>query len=162
MLSRLLRHPPSRDPAVQFVRYGIVAGLGYLLAVAFYSGELELGIAPYLALGVAFALNGLFNFALLRRWTFPPSGRSAGSDLRRFCGSAGASLVVNYASFAVLYSAAGVPATTSQRVAILIAAPVTFLFNRLWSFAAHPAARAPQLDDASTPASARKASYSRM
>jgi putative flippase GtrA len=161
-LKRLLRDPPSGNPAIQFVRYGIIAGSGYLLAIVSYSGELALGIAPYPALGVAFMLNGLYNFALLRRWAFPPSGRTASSDLRRFCGAAGASFAVNYASFAVLYSAVGLLASTSQRLAILIAAPVTFLVNRLWSFRTHMAQGERQADCVSTPASARKASYSRM
>ncbi len=120
--------------AGQMARYGIVVACGYLLAIAFYSGEQSVGVPPYAALGVAFVLNGLFNFALLRAWAFPPSGRSVGSDLRRFCIVASASFVVNYSSFAVLYSVAELRATTAQRVSILIAAPVTFLASRLWSF----------------------------
>lgn len=121
----------------------MVAG-GYLLAIAFYAGELGVGIYPYPALGVAFVLNALFNFALLRMWAFPPSGRSLTSDLRRFGVVAAASFVVNYSCFAALYSLVGLRATVSQRLAILIAAPVTFLANRLWSFRAGvPAASRP-------------------
>jgi putative flippase GtrA len=89
-------------------------------------------------------LNALFNFALLRMWAFPPSGRSLASDLRRFGVVAAASFVVNYSCFAALYSLVGLRATVSQRLAILIAAPVTFLANRLWSFRARvPAASRP-------------------
>ncbi len=157
-----LRRPPSDNASIQLVRYGIVAGIGYLLAIAFYSGELAIGVAPYLALGVAFVLNGLFNFAMLRAWAFPPSGRAATSDLGRFCVAAGVSFAVNYASFAILYSAIGLTATTSQRLAILIAAPVTFLANRLWSFRARRPSSKDQDDGAVRPDSARNASYSRM
>jgi putative flippase GtrA len=131
---RLVRSPASHHPGHQLVRYGIVAGCGYLLAIAFYSGELAVGIGPYPALGIAFVLNGLFNFTLIRVWAFPPSGRAVRSDLTRFWIVAAVSFVFNYASFAVLYSAIGIGASTSQRLAILIAAPVTFLLNRLWSF----------------------------
>lgn len=138
----------GRGLSGQIVRYVIVVGCGYLLAIAFYSGELDVGVPPYPALGVAFVLNGLFNFALLRVWAFPPSGRGVGSDLRRFCVVATASFVVNYASFAVLYSALGLRATSAQRLAILIAAPVTFLANRLWSFRV----RAAKLESATTEA----------
>jgi putative flippase GtrA len=133
----LVRSPASHHPAHQLVRYGIVAGCGYLLAIAFYSGELAVGIAPYPALGIAFVLNGLFNFTLIRIWAFPPSGRAVKSDLSRFAIVAAVSFVFNYASFAILYSAIGLGASTSQRLAILIAAPVTFLLNRLWSFRSH-------------------------
>jgi putative flippase GtrA len=120
----------------QMARYGAVVAVGFLLAIGFYTGEIDVGVPPYLALGIVFVLNGIFNFSLLRAWAFPPSGRSLGSDLRRFSVVAAGNFVVNYSSFAVLYSAIGLHATTAQRLAIVIAAPVTFLANRLWSFRA--------------------------
>lgn len=145
------------------LRYGLVVTSGYLLAIALYSGELTIGIAPYVGLGVAFVLNGLYNFALIRTWAFPPSGRSMRSELGRFCVVAAGSFVVNYASFALLYSAIALGAATSQRLAILIAAPVTFLGNRLWSFRRHAASQTAPQPAALPPAtSERKASYSRM
>lgn len=118
----------------QIVRYGTVVSCGYLLAIALYSAELDIGVPAYPGLGIVFVLNGLFNFSLLRAWVFPPSGRGVAADLGRFCGAAALSAVVNYASFAVLYSAIGLHATLAQRLAIVIAAPVSFLANRLWSF----------------------------
>jgi putative flippase GtrA len=122
--------------AGEIVRYGAVVACGYVLAIALYAVELDVGVPAYPALGVAFVVNALFNFSLFRAWVFPASGRSLGSDLARFCMAAALSAVVNYASFAVLYSAIGMHATLAQRLAILIAAPVTFLANRLWSFRA--------------------------
>jgi putative flippase GtrA len=157
-----LRQPPNDRVGGQLFRYGIVVGCGYLLAIAAYSGELGLGIAPYLALGIAFVLNGLFNFALLRAWTFPPSGRPVTTDLARFCMAAAASFVVNYASFALLYSFVGLAADVSQRLAILLAAPVTFLANRLWSFRREGLRPTHQSVEDLAPDSARKTSYSRM
>jgi putative flippase GtrA len=130
---RILRGPGEKVFG-QLVRYGIAAASGYLLAIAFYTGELSIGVPPYLGLGIAFAVNGLYNFGLMRLWAFPPTGRGIRSDLSRFCAVATASFAVNYASFAVLYSAIGLAAATAQRLAILVAAPVTFLANRLWSF----------------------------
>lgn len=122
--------------AGEIVRYGAVVACGYVLAIVLYAVELDIGVPAYTALGVAFVVNALFNFSLFRLWVFPASGRSLGSDLARFCVAAALSAVVNYASFAVLYSAIGMRATLAQRLAILIAAPVTFLANRLWSFRA--------------------------
>jgi putative flippase GtrA len=151
----------DRKITPQLLRYAIAAGSGYLLAIAFYAGELEIGIWAYLALGVAFVLNGLYNFALIRIWVFPPSGRRARSDLARFCSVAALSLVVNYASFAALYSGIGLVATTAQRLSILIAAPITFFANRLWSFRPQSPDRV-QLTDGSSSTSAKNESYSRM
>lgn len=135
-MKRFLQIARSHGITGQLVRYGIVAGSGYVLAIVFYSLEIDIGITPYLALGIAFVLNGIYNFSLVRLWAFPPSGRSLRSDLGRFCIAAGVSFLVNYASFAVLYSSIGLGAKTSQRLAVLIAAPVTFLINKHWSFRA--------------------------
>lgn len=160
--TRVASTKPSERLSGQLVRYGIVAASGYLLAIACYSGELAIGIPPYLGLGVAFVLNGLYNFALIRLWAFPPSGRSLRSDFIRFCTVAGGSFVVNYASFAILYSGIDLAAATSQRLAILIAAPVTFFANRLWSFRRHaePPLAQTVADERAT--AERNASYSRM
>jgi putative flippase GtrA len=136
-----LRLAPVAHPIAQLVRYGIVALCGYALAIVFYTGELAIDIPPYLALGIVFVINGIFNFSLIRAWAFPPSGRSLHHDLGRFCVVAAVSFVVNYASFAVLYSVVGLHPTVAQRLSILIAAPVTFLANRLWSFRAASPAR---------------------
>ena len=135
---------PARGGRVarEILRYGVVVACGYLLAIVLYSVELDIGVPAYAGLGIAFVLNGLFNFSLLRVWVFPPSGRGVGSDLGRFCIAAALSAVVNYAAFAVMYSAIGMHATLAQRLAIVIAAPVTFLANRLWSFRARVPSRA--------------------
>jgi len=136
-----LRLAPVEHPIAQLVRYGMVALSGYALAIVLYIGELAIGIAPYVAFGIVFVINGIFNFSLVRVWAFPPSGRRIHNDLGRFCVVAAASFVVNYASFAVLYSAVGLHPAVAQRLSILIAAPVTFLANRLWSFRAAGPAR---------------------
>jgi putative flippase GtrA len=159
-LAQALRKSTAERPVRQLARYAIVVGCGYLLAVAIYAGQLAIGIAPYLALGIAFILNGLFNFTCLRAWAFPSTGRGWSSDLRRFCVVAAASFVVNYASFAVLYSAIGFGAGTSQRLAIVIAAPVTFLANQIWAFRVHRLEPSPGYEAPDT--AARNESYSRM
>jgi putative flippase GtrA len=133
-MRRLLRADPDTSFLYHMARYGAVVGSGYLLAVTFYSGELAVGVAPYAGLGIAFVLNGLYNFTLVRLWAFPPSGRRLHSDLGRFSLVAALSLIVNYGSFAVLYSVVALGALTAQRLAILIAGPVTFFANRFWAF----------------------------
>jgi putative flippase GtrA len=162
LIRRLIAGRGSDRLTGQVIRYGIVAGSGYLLAIALYSGELAVGIPAYPALGIAFVLNGLYNFALVRVWAFPPSGGSLRSELGRFCSVAVLSLVINYGSFAILYSVMGLVATTSQRLAILIAAPVTFFANRLWSFRSRARQPVAQASCESLATSARNESYSRM
>jgi putative flippase GtrA len=138
-----MRAPRVDALAAQLLRYGAVVGCGYLVAISLYAGELGVGVPAYPALALTFVVNALFNFTLLRIWAFLPSGRSLASDLRRFGVVASASLAVNYSCFAALYSLAGLPAASAQKLAILIAAPVTYLANRLWSFRAEAATRSP-------------------
>lgn len=121
---------------VQLVRYVLVAGCGYLLAMMIYAAELVLGVPPYPSIIVAFVANGVFNFVAVRRWAFPTSGRKPASEFSRFCTVALCSLLINYGSFAVLYSILGLPPILAQALAIAIAAPFGFLANRLWSFRA--------------------------
>jgi putative flippase GtrA len=139
----VIRSPPSERAGSQLVRYGVVAGAGYVLAVAIYALALRVGVPPYAAITVAFVLNGLFNFAMLRLWTFPSTGRRAHSEFQRFVAVAAGSLIINYGSFALLYSVLGLPPTLAQAIAIAIAAPFGFLANRLWSFRASALAEAP-------------------
>jgi putative flippase GtrA len=120
----------------QLARYLIVGGCGYVLAMACYAAELAAGVDPYPAIIGAFVLNGVFNFLLFRLWAFPRSGRSATSEAPRFVVVALASLAVNAGSFSLLYSLLGMPPLPAQALAIVIATPVGFVANRLWSFGA--------------------------
>jgi putative flippase GtrA len=128
----------------QLLRYGAVVGSGYLLAIACYPLELAIGIPPYLAFGITFVANGAYNFGLLRAWVFEPSGRRLRSEIGRFSLVAALSLLVNYAAFTALYATAALSASAAQRTAIVLAAPVGFLANRMWSFRAQLAPDASQ------------------
>lgn len=133
-LTQTLRRPPDDDPRGQAVRYLIVAGCGYVLAMSLYVAELAVGVPPYPAIAFVFVANGFFNFVMVRLWAFPPSGRRVRSEMTRFWVVAAGSLTVNYSSFAVLYSGLGVTPTVAQAIAIAIAAPFGFIANRLWAF----------------------------
>lgn len=137
-LRYVARQPAANHTRVQVLRYLIVGSSGYLLAVSVYALLLAAGAHPYPAVAVIFVLNGAFNFVLLRSWAFPSSERATHAELWRFCVVACGSLVVNYSSFALLYSVAGASALPAQAMAIIIATPVGFLANRYWSFRAVP------------------------
>jgi putative flippase GtrA len=134
LVRQILGREGRHDVAGQFARYLIVGGCGYVLAMAVYGGQLAIGVAPYPAIVAAFVLNGVFNFVMFRRWAFPASGRAVHSEAPRFVVVALGSLAVNAGSFAVLYSLLGVPPFPAQALAIVIATPVGFVANRLWSF----------------------------
>ena len=125
---------PRGESAGQLTRYVVVGACGYVLAMALYAIEIALGVDPYVAVPPVFVANGLFNFFVNRHWSFPRSGLPLRTELGRFCVVALGSLVVNYASLYLLYDVAGLPAVPAQALAIVIATPVGFLGNKLWSF----------------------------
>jgi putative flippase GtrA len=129
---RLSRGAPTH--AEQLIRYLVVGGCGYLLAMAIYAGQYAAGVSAYAAVPAAFVLNGAWNFVLNRWWSFPPTGRPVRTELTRFCVVAAASLVANYSVLYLLHHVAGMAAVPAQALAIVIVTPVGFLGNKLWSF----------------------------
>ena len=129
---------PARAPGHtgQLVRYIIVGGCGYVLAMALYATEIAVGVSAYAAVPVAFVANGIFNFVLNRAWSFPASGLPVRTELLRFSGVAAASLVANYSVFYVLHGAAGMSPVPAQALTIVLVTPIGFLGNKLWSFRA--------------------------
>ena len=122
------------ESARQLARYVVVGVCGYALAMALYAIEIAAGVDPYVAVPPVFAANGLFNFFLNRHWSFPRSGLPLRTELARFCVVALGSLVVNYTSLYLLHGVAGLEPVPAQAIAIVIATPVGFLGNKLWSF----------------------------
>jgi len=125
---------PADASAGQLTRYVIVGACGYLLAMALYAAEIAAGMNPYVAVPPVFIANGLFNFFLNRHWSFPRSGLGLRTELSRFCVVALGSLAVNYTSLYLLHDVAGLAPVPAQALAIVIATPVGFLGNKLWSF----------------------------
>jgi putative flippase GtrA len=122
------------DHRHQLVRYVIVGGCGYVIAMAIYAIGLASGASAYAAIIPAFVLNGAFNFVVNRRWSFPASGRPVRSELFRFCVVAAGTLVANYCVMYLLHDVAGLAAIPAQAITILAVVPVGFLGNKLWSF----------------------------
>lgn len=131
---RLIEGVLADGPRGEALRYLIVGGCGYVLAMALYASEVWSGVPTFAAVPLAFVANGLFNFFLNRYWSFPASGRRISSELGRFAVVALASLIVNYAMLYILHVVAGIPAVPAQAIAIVVATPVGFVGNKLWSF----------------------------
>lgn len=128
---------PPRHQGEEVVRFLVVGGLGYLLAMLLYAGEIAVGVSAYAAVPLVFIANGLFNFTLNRHWSFPRSGRRMHDELRRFSVVAAVSLLVNYSVLYLLYGSGALPPVPAQAVAIIVATPIGFLGNKLYSFARH-------------------------
>jgi putative flippase GtrA len=128
-----------RTPAnwIQFVKFCLVGGSGYVVNLAVYSfclRELEL---YFLAAAVcSFLVSVSSNYALNRIWTFCDGrGHVASQGFRYLVVSTGA-LCGNLAFLALLVSL-GVEKLPAQAAAIVLVMPVSFLGNKLWTFRAY-------------------------
>lgn len=120
----------------QLAKFCCVGGSGYAINL----GVFALGVGPLgqhhlVAATLAFVVAVTNNFLLNRSWTFgSPDGRRRFQALRFLCVSL-AAFVVSAALLELLVSRLDAPAVLAQAVAIACVMPLSFLGNKLWSFA---------------------------
>jgi dolichol-phosphate mannosyltransferase len=118
----------------RFARFALVGGAGYLVNLAVYTTLVHAADVVYIAAAtVSFGVAVTHNYLLNRSWTFRDA-RGA------FFGQGARFLVVSIGALGVnlfllqLFVAAGGTKVFAQAVAIVLALPVNFIGNRLWSF----------------------------
>lgn len=120
----------------QLLRFLAVGASGYAVNLivyeAFHSG---LGVNYLVAAVPAFLVALANNFFWNRHWTFAAGTGHAGFQAARFVVVSLAAFVVNLVALKLLVHFGGVAELPAQAMAILIATPVNFLGNKLWSFA---------------------------
>lgn len=126
-----------RKPAnwFQLVRFAVVGGSGYVVnLVTFALCFHALGIDYRLAAVVAFVVAVANNFTWNRLWTFRARDGHAGFQAARFFAVSVAAFAVSFVVLQALVSWAGMPEVLAQATAIVVATPLNFLGNKLWSF----------------------------
>ena len=120
----------------QLLRFLAVGASGYVVNLAVFAASHSwLGADYRLAATIAFVVALANNFFWNRHWTFDAGAGHAGFQAVRFVAVSIAAFVVNLVALELLVQAAGIAELPAQAVAILIAMPVNFLGNKLWSFA---------------------------
>ena len=127
-----LRHGPNW---LQLVRFGLVGASGYVVNLVTFALLVHAaGIDYRLAATAAFVAALTNNFWWNRHWTFRAGHGNAGFQAARF-------LIVSLAAFGLglvvlqgLVVVAGLAKVPAQAIAVLVAMPVNFLGNRLWTF----------------------------
>ena len=120
---------------LQFGRYAIVGVIGYAISIGsfalLYHG---VGCSALISATGAFCLALANNFWWNRHWTFRAGEGHAGFQATRF-------VIINIAAFIfslgvlrLMIDVAGLPAVTSQAIAVLAAAGPNFVAHRIWSF----------------------------
>jgi dolichol-phosphate mannosyltransferase len=126
-----------RRPAnwLQLVRFACVGASGYAVNLAVFALCVHpLGVDYRVAAGIAFLVAVTNNFVLNRHWTFDARGGRAGFQAARFFAVSLAAFAFNLLWLAVLVDGFDVAKVPAQAAAIIIATPISFLGNKLWSF----------------------------
>ena len=129
-----LRH---RRNWLQLAKFCAVGASGYVVNLCVFAlcvGPLDLHHLA--AATAAFLVAVTNNFWWNRRWTFAARGGSASFQATRFFAVSVAAFVLAAAVLELLVSAFGVPEVPAQAVAIIVATPLNFIGNKMWSFGA--------------------------
>jgi dolichol-phosphate mannosyltransferase len=124
-----------RRPAnwLELIRYCTVGGSGYLVNVLTFAVVNQW--QPYVtAFCIAFVVAATNNFAWNRLWTFRVRHGVPHHQYARFLTVSAFALAIDLCVLALLVEAVGVSETVAAAAAIVVATPISFLGNKLWSF----------------------------
>ena len=134
-MHRRVRHGMRRRHNwFQLVRFGVVGASGYVVNLAIYAVLLELGLHYRGAATGAWVGGVLNNFWWNRHWTFGARDGHAGFQAARFFVVSFVVFLVSLAVLTLLVNA-GIAKLPAQAIAIIAVTPLSFLGNKLWSFA---------------------------
>ena len=127
-----------RRPAnwLQLVRFGLVGASGYIVNLTVFSLLVHAASVNYrLAAVGAFVVAVANNFWWNRHWTFRARSGHAGFQAARFFAVSIGAFAFNLLILELLVAGVGVAEVPAQAIAIVAATPLSFLGNKLWSFA---------------------------
>ena len=135
---RTRMHAGVRKPAnwLQLVRFGVVGASGYVVNLAVFTLLLHGAGAHYrLAATGAFVVAVANNFFWNRHWTFRARNGHAGFQAARFLTVSLVAFGFNLLMLELFIAGFGAPEVPAQALAIIMATPLSFIGNKLWSFA---------------------------
>jgi putative flippase GtrA len=120
----------------QLVRFAAVGASGYVVNLAVFTVcvhalSLDYRLAAFFAFLVAVTNNFVWN----RHWTFDAREGHAGHQSAKFFVVSVAAFIFNLIALQLLVESAGLAEVPAQAIAIVLATPVSFAGNKLWSFA---------------------------
>ncbi|WP_338662752.1 GtrA family protein [Pararoseomonas sp. SCSIO 73927] len=134
--------PPRRDLAAQFLRFGVVGTIGFLVDTAVLYAALGAGLGLYAGRALSYVAAASGNWALNRAWTFREAGRVTGRAAlgRQWALFLAVNLVgfaVNYGTYALLV--ANLPVAAAHPVLAVAAGSLAgmggnFLLSRRFVF----------------------------
>ena len=128
----VLRHPHNWHQLGKFLLVGLS---GYEVNLAIYTFSLKvLSVHHIAAATIAFAVAVLNNFWWNRHWTFAAGDGHAGFQAARFFAVSVTAFLIQVAILELLVTSADMAKILAQAISLVLATPVNFVGNKLWSF----------------------------
>jgi putative flippase GtrA len=120
---------------VQLGKFLLVGLSGYALNLAVFTFSLKvLSVHHIAAATIAFGVAVLNNFWWNRHWTFAAGSGHAGFQAARFFTVSVCAFLIQIAILELLVTSADWPKVLAQAISLVLATPVNFIGNKLWSF----------------------------
>lgn len=120
---------------VQLGKFLLVGLSGYVVNLAVFTFSLKaLSVHHIAAATIAFAVAVTNNFWWNRHWTFAARGGHAGFQAARFFAVSVTAFLIQVAILELLVTSADMHKVLAQAVSLILATPVNFIGNKLWSF----------------------------
>jgi putative flippase GtrA len=124
---------------VKLLRFAAVGLLGVALQLAVFALLIgPVGVNHLIAAAVSTALALCSNFVLNRIWTFDAAHLHLGVQAFKFATVSGVAIGVNVLVLLIAVDVLGAPKGVGEVLAVCFQAPVSYVGNRLWTFASEP------------------------
>lgn len=120
---------------IQLGKFLLVGLSGYVVNLAVFTFSLDvIGVHHVAAATIAFVVAVTNNFWWNRHWTFAAGDGHAGFQAARFFTVSLFAFFIQLGLLVALADAAGMPKIPAQALSLVLATPVNFLGNKMWSF----------------------------
>ena len=141
-MHRRLRHGVRKsDNWLQLFKFCAVGGSGYVVNLIVFTFFLQIvGVHHLVAASAAFVFAVANNFWWNRHWTFDARDGHAGFQAARFFTVSVFAFVFAATVLEFLVRFTNLSEVSAQAISIVVATPLNFVGNKMWSFA-RPASR---------------------
>jgi putative flippase GtrA len=121
---------------VQLLKFCAVGASGYVVNLSVFAVCVEgIGMHHLPAATAAFVVAVLNNFWWNRHWTFRARSGHAGFQAARFFAVSVVAFLFAASILELLVSVAEMPELPAQAISVVMATPLNFIGNKMWSFA---------------------------
>ena len=137
--SRVSKGVRQRHNWVQLMKFCAVGGSGYVVNLVVFTLAVEVAEVHHLvAATAAFVVAVSNNFWWNRHWTFGAGDGHAGFQAARFFTVSVGAFVFAAVILELLVNGAEMAEIPAQAISIVVATPLNFVGNKMWSFGRRP------------------------